>query len=784
MKALQDAVPEDVREKLTTAVSTILSNQQSNLKFDKFLSLGKMPDVASRVNSKGQEKTAGRLIADGGIDDSQTSGEKRVDDLTDGSKKYPPSKSEAAGLRESELQTSEDSQKASEFKQPQSMENHAIDNLDPDKKGTNDLGNKDNIDISREKAALASDYEGNGAETVFKPEGASGTDGIEHNKDDSGRNQTVTGEEISNKQIEIKTTESSVDQTGNTSSSHTEDRSPLPASPAEIQTTETDCGDNVKREERNVQQPGSNPSFNVSLALDALTGVDDSTQVAVNNVFNVIEDMITQWEDGRDNEGDDKDRDNGNEAKGHTNRYKSKDRHGIQDGKVGLVNENQLIDGNKLERLDKKGNDENMLLDDSDDTSNQLDSKEKSSTDTVLFRGNHTDSYQVSNSKNYMKEENGGKKYVDGKISSKQPLTHLNGISKQGPLYITTNLYGDPLQNEYLRKYMISRLKTTKPLDLDTTRALFLEYFQEEGQWKLLDQIEDNNDIIEDIESQAESYLNTEAEATNNIIEPSYIILDSERQQEQVDNAEKTNRSCDHVIMGCDTEDPMLFVKNIVLDTLKVEVERRLSAADIEDVQPKLSRDLELIADAVCLSVGQEDENVSINGKDHAVEKFGTLNGEDIIRVISLAFNDTFYLKKILPLGVVVGSSLASIRKYFVVGKVNSDNPGGDINSDQVNRPIDTDQDQITDNVADKIRREETYQKHHVDDSVVKDNKKSKTKSSNGKTVMVSAVSAALGASALLVDHQVLVFPRDIILNTTILLLLVWIDALDGCCAT
>lgn len=783
MKALQDAVPEDVRERLTTAVSTIVPNQESNLKFDKFLSLGKMPDVASRLNSKGQEKTAGRLIADGGIDDPQTSG-KRVDDPIDGSKKYTPSKSEAAGLPESELQVPEDSQKASESKQSQSVENHAIDNLDSDKKGTNDLGNKDNIDFSREKAVLASDHKGNGTETVSKPEGASGTDGIEHYKEhDGGRNQTATGDEISNKQIEMKTMESSVDQTRNTSSSHTEDRPPLPASPAEIQSTETDCGDNVKREERNAQQPGSlqdgsNPSFNVSLALDTLAGVDDSTQVAVNNVFNVIEDMITQWEDGRDNEDEDKDKDkdNGNEAKGHTNRYKSKDRHGIQDGKVGLVNENQLIDGNMLEGLDEKSNDDNMPLDGSDDTSNQLDSEEKFSMDT--------DSYHVSNSKLYMKEENGGKKYVDGKISSKRPLKNLNGFSKQGPLYITTNLYGDPLHNEYLRKYLISRLRTTKPLDLDTTRALFLDYFPEEGQWKLLDQREDNNVIIEDVESQAEPYLNTEAEATNNIIEPSYIILESERQQERVDSAEKTNRSSDHVKMGCDTEDPMFFVKNVVLDTLKVEVERRLSAADIEDVQPKLSRDLELIADAVCLSVGQEEESVSINGKDHAVEKFGTLNGEDIIRAISLAFNDTSYLKKILPLGVVVGSSLASIRKYFVVGKVNSDNQGEDINFDQDSKPRDTDQGQLTDSVADKILREETYQKHHVDNSVVKDNRKRKSKSSNGKTVMVSAVTAALGASALLVDHQVLVFPRDIILNTTILLLLVWIDAINGCCAT
>ncbi|KAI9083203.1 hypothetical protein K1719_034735 [Acacia pycnantha] len=52
---------------------------------------------------------------------------------------------------------------------------------------------------------------------------------------------------------------------------------------------------------KSIQPLSSATSFRVSQALNASTGIDDSTQVAVNSVFGVIENMISQLEESSDN---------------------------------------------------------------------------------------------------------------------------------------------------------------------------------------------------------------------------------------------------------------------------------------------------------------------------------------------------------------------------------------------------------------------------------------------------------------------------------------------------
>ncbi|KAF3439735.1 hypothetical protein FNV43_RR18013 [Rhamnella rubrinervis] len=56
MKALQDAVPEDVRDKLSTAVSGILHAQGTNLKINELLDIARSSNVSSGLKSKIQDK--------------------------------------------------------------------------------------------------------------------------------------------------------------------------------------------------------------------------------------------------------------------------------------------------------------------------------------------------------------------------------------------------------------------------------------------------------------------------------------------------------------------------------------------------------------------------------------------------------------------------------------------------------------------------------------------------------------------------------------------------------
>ena len=78
------------------------------------------------------------------------------------------------------------------------------------------------------------------------------------------------------------------------------------------QTIEREGNNSEKKDNKNMQhvshQTHSNnlafnaPAFSVSQALDALAGMDDSTQVAVNSVFGVIENMISQLGQSSENE--------------------------------------------------------------------------------------------------------------------------------------------------------------------------------------------------------------------------------------------------------------------------------------------------------------------------------------------------------------------------------------------------------------------------------------------------------------------------------------------------
>ncbi|GFY98498.1 myosin family protein with Dil [Actinidia rufa] len=68
MKALQDAVPEDVRGKLRAAVSGILHNQGTNFKLDGLLNIGSLPTMALASESKSKtQENAGGLSSAGGF---------------------------------------------------------------------------------------------------------------------------------------------------------------------------------------------------------------------------------------------------------------------------------------------------------------------------------------------------------------------------------------------------------------------------------------------------------------------------------------------------------------------------------------------------------------------------------------------------------------------------------------------------------------------------------------------------------------------------------------------
>ncbi|XP_057967408.1 uncharacterized protein LOC131157352 isoform X2 [Malania oleifera] len=801
MKALQDAVPEDVREKLTTAVSGILG-QGTNLKnLDVFLSVGGLPNMSSALKSKIQENVSGLSGAEVNSHSSdqrnlkddlaevgrQSGGElnsypsdqgKLKDDLGDGFDDNPPGVSKPA--EGPECLPSEKLQNSVNQGQSQSTDTYGVD-ISSVRKGTDDSGNNhENEELSTAKESQYSDYEENGSETGAKPpfpsssektgvSEATVTNQCKGNSDNVNTQSDIKEENITQRNAE-KSTDSSSDQNKTNKSSRAEEAHSSQVSVSDSQPMEMDVNDNQKKEDRNMPQPipdnkhslsdSSPPTFSVSEALDALTGMDDSTQVAVNSVFGVIEEMISHIEE--------RDGDNG-----------VKNMNEVKDDKSGSVAEKfDIIYNQKLQRKEDNRNELSLQSDmfhdpsaysgpeDCIDPQHDMRTRlveDKLKQNSNWLNGNDIDCFEDHNKASPvgMGENKREEHMVDGEPTPENLGEHVSDI----PLGLTKNPFGNSIYNEFLQNHLLSKMLNTKPLDLDTTAALFLDYFPEEGQWKLLEQPGSTGNSIGDItthrgiDRKVQAHSPAKSNNKDNVIEPLYVILDTEEEQEPIREYETVSQMNGSVGIGDNrSEESICFVKNIILDSLRVEVGRRLSADNLKELDSNLARDLEQVANAVSLAVMHNNDGTwSLEGKGDGagciLKDAATLNGEHIIKAISFSVQDTMCLRRVLPVGVIVGSSLAALRNNFNVATVHDNSQSEAVTFDKADNYVTKILDHVGEKEVDQAPVDTTDKISGLSSSTNRDKEKAGLNSLND-TVMVGAVTAALGASALLAHQQ------------------------------
>ncbi|XP_049413537.1 uncharacterized protein LOC125876397 isoform X1 [Solanum stenotomum] len=754
MKALQDAVPDDVRGKLTTAVSGILHNQGSNLKFDGLLSVGHIPNVTSSSMST-IEMDGGVSNTDGGSETSNLSNAKtKASDFSDEFDKNDSSIDKHSQEIVSEPEAVDNVQKSVDTDHSQAMRSHGSE--------VPALDNNQSAGLSEERTDLTSDYMEIESKAGAKVESSSGSevDGgtekviAEQSKmqHDVEKYQTDLIEAISTQQKEEKIADICSDQNKSTSFPQTDDKTSLVASPSGTNVMENEGSDNVKREERSTQTNSNQiipnaPNFDVSQALDALTGIDDSTQLAVNSVFHVLEDMINQLDGVRNTESEIK---NGDDKDGL-------EKSGTKDGdnEDGLKDRDKVLDQNTSHMVD------NRDLDDVEKSKSKVCSDSQAKYETDLFGKveSNTVDFQESDGENHTEGDLKRKNVVNGELPPGDSLKSLNYIQKTVPVYMNANFSGDPLYKEYLRSYLSSKAVITKPLDLDTTTALFLDYFPEEGQWKLLEQTGSNSGISDGVSVDEKSHAEMQHDSPmknnnmDNVIEPSYVIFDHENQN-PVEECVTSNNSNENVEVDNDTtHGSALFLRNIIVDAIKVEVGRKVSAEDLEEMQPKLSNELEHVANAICQAVGHEEELVSfIKSKDCTPGKVGTLHAEHIVHALSSAVQGTSYLRRALPVGVIVGCSLAALRKFFDVYAEEVNGQSKEFILDEISELEKVDSIPTASKRIDEMQPNE--QVYGLQSPTCQVEGAADSESSDGNSIMVGAVTAALGASVLLVHQQ------------------------------
>ncbi|XP_012443125.1 uncharacterized protein LOC105767998 isoform X1 [Gossypium raimondii] len=746
MKALQDAVPEDVREKLTAAVSVIMHAQGTNLK----QGIERIPKMQSGFKSKVHES----------VSDAHSTDEiKRTEGLADGTDNNQVGSERATAGQGSESRTLDNMQSSNDVGQSQSISGDQGDISSSVRKDASETGKiHESDDLNNEKASLHADSTKPGSvinvNLTTQDEKEGSTDEIVKSKadPDGGVDRVEMKYNNSPRQKEEKVVDSLTDQ-----------NNAAPSGSSEAQPEEGERNDHQKKD---LQHPpdqnkstitdSNAPTFNVSQALDALTGMDDSTQVAVNSVFGVLENMITQFEeekeengshDGRELRTDDTNsvpetQDTFGKKEGSENDNKLRETKGSKD------NQSMISDRFHDPRIHNDHGNSSDLGDDS--TSEWL--EEESPQNPVSSEGNGSDDSQEQIVGNSLDLPINNDHIVGRKMVADYSYRPINST----PSYINASQYEDFLHSEYFQRYLLSK-QTTKPLDVDTTTALLFDYFPEEGQWMLLEQPGENGDSAGDVTTHSREPETPAAEVSKmkNYIEPSYVILDTERQHDpfgEFETIDNTNGYSRKDRKGL--EELMQLVKITILDSLRVEVDRRLSASDMEEMESQLAIDIETVATAVSLSIGDYKELNDFEGKEYVIdnssEKVGTVNGENVVRAISSAVQSTSYLTRVLPVGVIIGSSLAGLRKYFDLSTVHDEyiSEVKPADETQVSREKNHGKASIID--IDQSPVYETSQNGTSHSPSSKEVVETGLKTLNKDDVMVGAVTAALGASALL----------------------------------
>ncbi|KAG0469526.1 hypothetical protein HPP92_016226 [Vanilla planifolia] len=288
-------------------------------------------------------------------------------------------------------------------------------------------------------------------------------------------------------------------------------------------------------------------------------------------------------------------------------------------------------------------------------------------------------------------------------------------------------------------------------LKLESATDLFLD--QEEGQWKMLDRSKSSRNVTFDKGKQ--KYFNlVSVNDLEDVIEPSYVILNGKYSMFCSliqDNYLTRNKKEDAVKL-----DHFILVKNCLLDNLKVEVERRIGMPDSREFVRLLTYDLENFTDRVSRAVlhrcdlNSYEDNFASNSA-----KLGVIEGQTVAEIISLSLQDAGCVKKVLPLGVIVGSSLASLKNYFQVVAFRDDASRKTLDSPTNKQKISNSENGMKDDhfVSEKNEKHDEVLLPDINEPINKGHELGTVGSADGG-IVVGAVTAALGASALLASNQ------------------------------
>ncbi|KAL6656062.1 hypothetical protein ACP70R_006888 [Stipagrostis hirtigluma subsp. patula] len=694
VKALEEAVPEDVRGKLTTSVTEILHSKRENFGLD----------ALNRLGWGNVRSTATKTVTQDKLRESDHEGALKDAKMVEQNRS-------TATIGEGD---------------------HKDTNV------TNDNSPGENINLSQGKPAQTSGPVGTemSNEQTQPNKSEKVNSGINDSSEEHHRIEQ--GDEASPKQVSddqsVANSNEAPRERGQ-SADATADQNPqshaVEKEGETVRTSEDKAAHNVTDQTTHVSKTEESkpPPITVTQALDALTGFDDSTQMAVNSVFGVLENMIDQFQKQHDSEyGDNPDINDEEPSVDETESHESE-------------NENKASSGEDINQSSQQP--ENH----SSGTSHSILSKD----DCALGEGDPNLSI-VSSAKGKIErchEGNEAGDHVDA--NGTKPVGGLPDYL----LDIAANSYLKAQYAMYLHEFLSPQLQLKSP-EANSATDLFLD--PQEGKWKIAYQMDNaqsdmskfgkQSGIMEEIKYAGSSQ---PPPRTDNVIEPPYIILGK-----FPDSSFKSNELNDTAAAMSKPENALretlaCFVRDEVSSALKVEVGRKLGITDTKQLERSLANDVEWVADQVSKTIVLDCDLYSslCVQRNPTTVKFGLTHGKNVVEAVSTAVQQSQQLRNILPVGVIVGVTLASLRNYFHVGVFKHGNHLKDaVKSDTLSEDLIV-QDSSKETIQDRVKAD-------TDNNIEKtgvDNQQGMIRSQD-QGMMVGAVTAALGASALVAHHQ------------------------------
>lgn len=682
MRALEEAVPEDVRGKLTSSVTEILHSKRENFSLDALKRLGWSNVRPTTTKAVAQEKLKD-INSESGLKDAKMVDQNRS--------------SAAAGV-----------------------------GIEKDTNITNEDNPGDIIESSQGKPSQTSGTVGTSTENGSEQSYKSDKDNFVTSNSNEEQHRIEQGNEMTPKQVSddqsTANTNEAPRERAQSASATTDQNLQSHAIENEgdtIRSSEDKTAHNVNDQSMQISKSEESkpPPITVTQALDALTGFDDSTQIAVNSVFGVLENMIDQFQKQQDSDN-------------HENSDGNDDGTSLDD-KESHVKEN----------TENASSQENI-----NQPSKQPEDNIPAKSDSIMSKDDCT-FLEENPSLSFVSSGRGKMQYYRGNKAGYQVDTdgmkHVSGLPDY-LLDIAVHSYLKAQYAMYLHKFLYTQLQLKSP-ESNSATDLFLD--PQEGKWKMAEQMDRYNGTMEEVIYPRSSQ---EPSKMNNVIEAPYIVPGKFPDSTFNSNEWNTTVATRSQPSNDLREALACFVRDELSSALKIEIGRKLGITDTKQLERGLANDVEQVAAEVSQTVALHSELYSVAHvqKSPTTVKFGATHGKNVVEAVSTAVKQSQHLRNVLPVGVIVGVTLACLRNYFHVDVSKHDNHmKATVKSDISSEALIV-EDSINENIQDGG-------KANTDNNIEKTGEENQQMmTSQGQGMMVGAVTAALGASALVAHHQ------------------------------